>query len=224
MNQSAPPIRVLLVDDHVIVRTGLRLLIDSDPSCEVVGEASERTAALALATSTRPDIVLLDLDLGGENAIDFLPALLAAAPVRVLILTGLRDQALHFRALRLGARGLLMKDRAAESLLKAIRKVHEGEIWLERAAMAALLASLTAAQHPPRPARDHAAIATLTTREREVVGLIAQGLRNRDIAERLFISETTVRHHLTSVFAKLDVPDRLALAVFALRHGLNGPS
>ena len=218
---TAPPIRVLLVDDHAVVRTGLRLLIESRPGLQVVGEAATRPAALTAAAREHPDLILLDLDLGGSSGLDFLPELLAAAPAaRVLILTGLRDAEVHRRAVRLGAMGVVVKDKAAEVLLQAIEKVHAGEVWLERTMMAATLRELTrrgtATPHDPEAAK----IATLTAREREVIALVGTGLKNRQIAQRLFISETTVRHHLTAVFAKLGVADRLELVIYAYRHGL----
>jgi two-component system nitrate/nitrite response regulator NarL len=215
-------IRTLLVDDHALVRAGLRLLIDSDPACVVVAEAGDRSQALAAAAAANADVILLDIDLSGDRATDFLPELLACSGrARVLMLTGLRDQELHRDSVRLGARGVLLKDQAAGSLLKAIRKVHEGELWLDRSLTADLITALTAEGDGAKAADpEQAKIATLTAREREVIGLVADGHKNRDIASRLFISDTTVRHHLTAVFAKLDVPDRLTLALYAFRHGL----
>jgi DNA-binding NarL/FixJ family response regulator len=117
--------------------------------------------------------------------------------------------------------GVVLKEKAAETLLRAIERVHAGEVWLERAMMASVLSQMTRASQQPDP--EAAKIATLTTREREVIALIGEGLRNRQIAERLFISETTVRHHLTSIFAKLEVADRLELVIYAFRHALVRP-
>lgn len=122
--------------------------------------------------------------------------------------------------MRLGAAGVIPKEKAAESLLKAIECVHGGETWLDRIATASLLAELAHGRPSKAPTADEARVSTLTTREREVIGLVAEGLRNKDIAWRLRISEATVRHHLTSIFTKLAVSDRLALAVYAFRHGL----
>jgi two-component system, NarL family, nitrate/nitrite response regulator NarL len=218
------PIRVVIVDDHTVVRTGLRMLIESRPGIIVVGEAGNGAEALAVVARTQPDVIVLDLDLGGESGLDCLPALrTAASTARLLVLTGLRDPELHRRAVRLGSMGLVRKEEAAEVLLQAIEKVHGGEVWLEPAMIASVLGEMTGtrASQPLDP--EAAKIASLTEREREVVTLMGQGLRNRQIAERLGISETTVRHHLTSIFAKLEVTDRLELVIYTYRHGLAGP-
>ena len=217
-------IRLLLVEDHGIVRAGLRMLIENWPDLRVVGEAATRTEALVLAAGTRPDIILLDIYLGGESSLSFLPELLAAAPqARVLVLTAVTDRAVHQRAVRLGALGVVLKDQAAEVLAQAITKVHAGEVWLDPALIASVL---TAARRPsPTAATDPVAarIATLTAREREITSLLAEGLSNKQIADHLTISETTVSHHLTSIFHKLDIATRLELVVFAYRHGLAQP-
>jgi DNA-binding NarL/FixJ family response regulator len=140
--------------------------------------------------------------------------------LRILVLTGVRDAQAHRRAFQLGATGLVEKDAAADVLLKAIRKVAAGEIWLDRASTAILLAELTRGEQHEKGDPDAEKIARLSPREREVAELIGEGLSNRKIAERLFISETTVRHHLTSIFSKLEVHDRLELLLYAYRHGL----
>src|SRR5262249_31782694 len=132
---SSPPaqsIRVLIIDDHGIVRAGLRMLLESQSEITVVGEAATCAEALALATHAPPEVIVLDLDLGGENAIESIPALLSAVPeARILVLTGVRDPEAHREAVRHGAMGLVLKEKAAETLLQAIVKVHAGEIWLE---------------------------------------------------------------------------------------------
>jgi len=214
-------IRVLIVDDHAVMRMGLRLLLEGQPDLLVVGEAATSAEALAAATCGAPDVILLDLDLGGESAIDSLPALRTAAPqARVLLLTGVRDPALHRQAVRCGAMGLIRKETAAGVLLQAIRKVQAGEVWLEPTMMAIILDEIQSASMAPPRDPEAAKIATLTARERQVIARIGEGLKNRDIATRLRISETTVRHYLTVIFAKLEVTDRLELAVYAYRHGL----
>ncbi|HEV8590309.1 MAG TPA: response regulator transcription factor [Pyrinomonadaceae bacterium] len=211
-------IKILIVDDHLLVRTGLRMLIESEPNLKVVGQASNRSEALALAKSEQPDLILLDIDLGSENGLDFLPELTdTVAGVHVLVLTGLREIESHRRAARLGAAGVVLKEHAADVLLKAIKKVHAGELWLDRSMMGSLLREMT---QPPKIDAEAAKIATLTRREREVLTLVAEGLKNRDIAARLFISETTVTHHLSSVFAKLGVSDRLELVIYAFANNL----
>ena len=217
-------IRVLIIDDHGIVRAGLQMLLESQPGITVVGEAATCADALELATRAQPDVIVLDLDLGGENAVESIPALLQAArEARILILTGVRDSETHRQAIRHGAMGLVLKEKAAETLLQAIAKVRAGEVWLEPTMIARVLGDLTRSQTSPRTSPEAAKIATLTEREREVITLIGEGLRNKHIAERLYISEATVRHHLTSVFAKLDVSDRFELAIYAYQHGLAKP-
>ena len=214
-------IRVFIVDDHAVMRVGLRLLLESHVGLTVVGEAATCTEMLEAVGCAQPDIVLLDLDLGGESAVDSIPVLLAAAPgAAVLILTGVRDPDLHRQAVRLGARGLVLKEKAPEILLQAIAKVHSGEVWIERTMMAQVLDEMTCAQAAPQPTPEVARIITLTARERIIITLIGEGLRNRQIADRLCISETTVRHHLTAIFDKLGVADRLELVVYAYRHNL----
>jgi DNA-binding NarL/FixJ family response regulator len=216
-----PKIRVLIVDDHLLVRTGLRMLIDNEPDMTVVGQAATRGEAMALAQKEKPNLVLLDIDLGDENGLDFLSEFSdTVAGVRVLVLTGLRDIETHRRAARLGAAGVVLKEHAADVLLKAIKKVHAGEFWLDRSLMGSLLREMSGTTQPDA---DAVKIATLTPREREVVTLISEGLKNRDIAARLFISETTVTHHLSSVFAKLGVSDRLELVIYAFANKLAKP-
>jgi len=214
-------IRIVLVDDHAIVRTGLRLLLERDARFTVVAEAGTIAEAIEAAVNHHPDVVVLDLDLGHESGLDCVPELRRAAPeARVLVLTGIRDTAVHHQAVRLGAAGLLEKERAPELLLLAIERVHAGESWLDRATTATLLAEYAGGRTAKAPDPDQARIASLSDRERQVVDLVMKGLRNKEIAQRLFISEATVRHHLTSIFEKLDVPDRLALTIYAFKHSL----
>jgi two-component system nitrate/nitrite response regulator NarL len=212
-------IRVLIVDDHQLVRTGLRMLIESQPEMKMVGQAGNGAEALALAASEKPNLILLDIDLGDENGLDFLTELLqTATDARVLVLTGVKDVETHRRAARLGAAGLVLKEHAAEILLKAIRKVHQGEFWLDRSMMSSLMNEMTRPDKKLDP--EKAKITTLTDREHEVIVLIAEALKNKQIAERLFISETTVTHHLSSTFSKLGVSDRLELVIYAFAHHL----
>lgn len=215
-------IRILIVDDHLLVRTGLRMLIDNERDMTVVGQAANRAEALALAKSEQPNLILLDIDLGDENGLDFLAELSKTVPgVRILVLTGLRDLDSHRRAARSGAAGLVLKEHAADVLLKAIKKVHQGELWLDRSMMGNLLREMT--HGPAKLDAEASKISTLTPREREVITLVGEGLKNRDIGSRLFISETTVTHHLSSVFAKLGVSDRLELVIYAFANNLAKP-
>jgi two-component system nitrate/nitrite response regulator NarL len=219
---KAREIRVLLVDGHAMVRAGLRQLIDASDGLKVVGEAGDTAGALALTQSEHPDVVVLELELEEQNAIDFLPELHANGNgSRVLILTGLRDGAMHKQAIRLGARGILLKHGSAASLVKAIRKVHEGELWIERSMTADLITDLNAASGAKNRHPQRAKIDSLTPREREVIVLVGKGLKNKAIAQRLSISDSTVRHHLTAIFSKLGVADRLSLVLYAVQNGLS---
>jgi two-component system nitrate/nitrite response regulator NarL len=219
-NASTKPIRVMLIDDHVVMRTALRLLLESQPGLTAVGEATNRAEALQIAAREQPDIILLDVDLGGENGIDILPDVLAAANrAHVIVLTGIRDSEEYRRAVRLGAVGLVLKDQALGVLVQAIKQVHAGEAWLDPALVATVLAE--AARTRGREAGPEAnRIARLTEREGAVIALICEGLTNKQIAGRMSISETTVVHHLTSIFDKLGVANRLELVTYAYRHGL----
>lgn len=215
---TSAPISVLIVDDHAVVRAGLRMLIDQDPDMKVTGLAGNRSEALAAATSSQPNIIILDIVLGDEDGLSFLPELREVAPnARVLVLTGLRSSDSQRQAMRAGAMGVVLKEHAAEVLIKAIKKVHHGEVWLDRFTMGSVLQEFTE-EKQINPDKDK--IATLTDREREVITLVGEGLKNKQIAARLFISETTVTHHLSSVFSKLEVSDRLELIIYAFRHGL----
>ena len=220
-------VRVLLIDDHAVVRRGLRMLVESEQGLVVVGEAGDRAGALPLAQGEQPDVVVLDLDLGAESGLDMIGDLLATSPgVRILVLTGMRDLTAHRRAFNLGATGLVEKDAAAEVLVKAIRRVACGEVWVDPEKMAGVLADASGPAVPPGVRRDDpevARIAQLSARELEVTSLIGEGLCNKKIGERLSITETTVRHHLTSIFGKLRVHDRLELLLYAYRHRILKP-
>jgi len=215
------PIRLVIIEDHVMVRTALRVFFDQRPRLRVVGEAADRAAALAVAAREQPDIILLDLALGDTSGLDLLPELCtAASAARVLILTGVTDPDLHRQAVSRGAVGLVRKGQSIEVLLQAIEKVHQGEVWLDPALIADVLSDMRRHRNGGRSNPEEATIAALTAREREVIALVGEGLRTKQLAQRLFISEATVRHHLSSIFSKLGVADRLELVIYAYRHGL----
>ncbi len=220
MMQPAPiRIRILIVNDQLVVREGLRMLIENHPGIKVIGMARTRAEALDLIAKEPLDLIILDLELGGESALSFIPGLREASKTaRILVLTGARNTKTHQQAAQLGAMGVVLKDDAADLLLKAIEKVHKGEAWLDRVTMGNLLWQLSAREESIDPQTQK--IVSLTEREREVIALIAEGLKNRQIAQRLFISPTTVTHHLSSIYAKLGVSDRLELVIYALRHRL----
>jgi DNA-binding NarL/FixJ family response regulator len=214
-------IRILMIDDHAMLRAGLRMIIESHLGMVVVGEAENRRESLAAIAIETPDIILLDLDLGDENGLDLLPELSSAVPdARIILLTGLRDPEVQRRAILLGAMGLVSKQKAADTVIRAIEKVYAGEVWLDRAMIASILNDRVNTSVAPDQSVEALRIAKLTEREREVIRLIGEGIKNRQIAERMYISEATVRHHLTSVFAKLGVTDRFELVIYAFQHGL----
>lgn len=214
------PVRVYLIDDHQLLRDGLRVLINAQPDLEVVGEAAGREEALAGVNQLQPNVVLLDIDLGDDDGLELLPYLLDRVPdMHVIMLTGVRDPEVHRRAVLLGAMGLVLKEKAAETVLRAIEKVCAGEVWLDRGLIASIL-NERVRNGPANSSPESDKIARLTEREREVVKLVGAGMRNKDICERLVISEATVRHHLTSIFSKLGVSDRFELAIYAYRNHL----
>lgn len=211
-------IRIMIVDDHAVIRAGLRMLIEQDPSMKVVAMAGTCDEAMELAAKEIPDLIILDLILGDGDGLSIIPDLTRITPrSKVLVLTGVQNSDSHRLAIRRGAMGIVLKEHAAESLLKAIRKVNDGEVWIERSMMSSLLQNLN---KPLLENPEEAKIKSLTDREREVISLVGEGLKNKQIGERLFISETTVTHHLSSVFSKLEVSDRLELIIYAFRHGL----
>lgn len=212
-------IRIVLVDRQVMVRQALRLLIETRSACQVVGEAAAPEEVLALTCEHRPDIVVLGLDSGTQPIVELIPRLLDACDVaRILILADRSNPQLHQQALQAGALGIVHKEKSAETLLKAISKIYEGEAWIDRSMTASLLV-----RKPAKPDPEATKIAQLTSRERQIVQLVADGLRGKEIASRLVISEATLRNHLTSIFSKLEVVDRLGMLIYALRHGLAKP-
>jgi two-component system nitrate/nitrite response regulator NarL len=214
-------VRVLLVDAHLLVRAGLRLLIERQPGFAVVGEANSATEALQIAAKEKPDVILFEPNPNDCNSLHLLPDLLvAAATARVLLVTAVADSQMHQQAVALGAMGIVLKDQPAPVLIRAIEKVHAGEVWLSRTMTAEVLTRFTRERSPKPVDPEAVKIGFLSQREREIVSLIGQGLKNKQIAKTLSISEVTVRHHLTSIFSKLDISDRLELIIYAYQHGL----
>src|SRR3954464_693332 len=224
MSAESSVIRVFLIDDHRTILWGLEKLIESGrPAMRLVGSATSYSAALKALDKASPDVILLDLDLGEETGLEAIPKLLAASRAKILILTGLRDESVHHSAILAGARGVIAKEARAESILAAITKVHEGEIWLDRASTGKLLVELSRKNASRSAADPHQQkIATLTVREREIIALTAAnaGATAKAIAEKMHISEHTLRNHLTSIYEKLGVANRLELFAFAHEHKL----
>ncbi len=220
-SESRDSVGILIVDDHAVISSALRLLLESQPRWTVVGEATNGADALVLAEKQQPEIILLDLCLGDENGNDLIPDLLAAATeTRIIILTAVNNEEEYRRAIRQGAMGIVSKTVPANMLIKAIHRVHAGELWLNRHMTAAVVTDLRRPRTSPTRTPESDRSAQLTSREREVIDLIGEGLKNKQIADRLCISETTVRHHMTSILKKLEVSDRLELLIFAYRHNL----
>lgn len=216
---DAAPIGVFFVDDHKCIVWGLeRLVTGEQPRMRVAGKAHNRRDALEGVRLAAPDVVLLDLDLGGHSGLDFLPELLATSKARVIVLTGNHDPEVLARAVSLGARGVVQKDEPADVLIKAIGRVHEGELWLERAIMTRMFDRLQDANDAPAAA----AIDPLTPRERQIIAAVVErrGANSKAVAAGLFISDHTLRNHLTTIYRKLDVRNRLELVMYALENGL----
>ena len=220
MEPAPIKIRILIIDDQLIVREGLRMLIENHPGTKVVAMARTRSEALDIITREPLDLIILDLELGGSSALSFIPQLREAAKdARILVLTGLRDSPTHQKAAQNGAMGVVLKEDAADLLLKAIEKVYKGEAWLDRLTLGSLIFQMSSQEKETVDPRARK-IASLTERERQVINLIAEGLKNRQIAERLFISHVTVTHHLSSIYDKLGVSDRLELVIYAFANKL----
>jgi two-component system, NarL family, nitrate/nitrite response regulator NarL len=220
-------IRVMVVDDHRSVVWGLQRLIDGEkPRMTVVATANTPAEALQHAATQAIDVILLDLDLGAHNGLDAIPLLRAACSARVLVLTGMRDTAVHDRAVLAGACGVVQKEEKAETILKAIERAYQGELWLDRAATGRIFVELSRRSGAPLEQNPHERIATLTPRERDIVAAMASdaGARTRAIAAKLNISENTLRNHLTSIYDKLGVSTRLELWAYANEHGLKRKS
>ena len=205
-------IRVLIVDDHPAVRRGLRTFLELADDIEVTGEAADGVAALELVARTAPDVMLLDMVLPGMGGMEVLRELrLRGLSTRALVVTSFTDHRRIVPAVRAGARGYLSKDVDPQALVAAVRSVHAGHLLLEPEAVAALLGE--SAERPPvAPA--------LTARERDVLGLIADGRSNREIARALVLSEKTVKTHVSSILLKLGLSDRTQAALYAVRAGL----
>ena len=218
-----PRIRILLLDDHRSVLWGLEKLIEGEhPRMQVVGKATTSAEALKLLDEVQPDIILLDLDLGGENGSNAIQSLIAKSKAKVLVLTGSRDIAVHDAAVLAGAMGVVEKGEPAETILKAIRKVHEGEIWLDRSATGRIFLELSRNKASEAQNPEQRKIASLTPRERQIVVEIGSDAAagSKVIAERLHISEHTLRNHLASIYEKLEVSSRLELFAYAGKNGI----
>jgi DNA-binding NarL/FixJ family response regulator len=218
----AAPIKVLIADDHPVVRVGLRNMLRSDGRVKVIAEAKDGIEALNMVRTLRPDILLLDLAMPRMLGMDALRELTAeSTTTRTIVLTALIDKRQVLEALQLGARGVVLKNALVDHLSACIAAVMQGQYWLEGRPVQNLVQVLRdlAAQTAPPPRKTFG----LTARELQVVGLITEGGTNKHIAQTFGISEETVKRHLTNIFNKLGVGNRLELALFALNHSLLPP-
>jgi len=215
-------IRIVIADDHPIFRDGLRRLLSQEKDFEVVGEARDGEETLEAVREKQPDILLLDLRMPVRDGLSVLQRLKhMPTQTKVIVLTASEDKNEFVQAMKHGCSGIVLKQTTTELLYKSIRKVHAGEIWLDSYTTAAVMRQFAAPSRAPvgfdRGARERT---PLSQREREIVALVAQGFKNKEIAERMFISEQTVKNHLHNVFDKLGVADRLELALYAIHKGI----
>lgn len=207
------PIRVMVVDDHLVVREGLRLILESEPGFEVAGEASDGAAAVRLAARLEPDVILMDLRMPGMDGLEAIERIRRHRPgAAVVVLTTFDEEGPMARAIELGARGFLLKDSTREALLGAVRAAARGELLLRPEVLTRLLARSRSQAGPPG--------GPLSDREREVLSRVARGERNKEIADRLGITERTVKAHLASVFNKLGVDSRAGAVSVGIQRGL----
>lgn len=212
-------VRILIADDHRMFRESLRNLLELEPDFTVVGEAGDGRTAVAQTHALKPDVLLLDLAMPSMSGLEALEALTrAAAETRIILLTGAIDKREIVQALQLGARGLVLKESATALLLTAIRAVMTDQYWVGRESVSDLLHALRS-QSVAKPATAPNDFG-LTERERQIIEAVVAACSNKEIATKLAITEKTVKHHLTNIFDKVGVSNRLELALFALHHGL----
>lgn len=215
-------INILIVEDHLIVSKGMEMILENDPELNVLESVADIDAAYDSVKKHRPDVVLLDLDLGKTSGLNHIGGLKDAGARHILVVTGATASNMHKQAVENGAAGTLLKQEAGTTLIKAIKKVNEGEFWIDRHLTAKVLTETFG--RDPESMEERAKrrqIESLTGREREIVQLIATGLTNKEIASNLHLSEKTVRNALTVIFSKLGVSTRLELAIRASKLGIS---
>jgi NarL family two-component system response regulator YdfI len=225
MNQEKTQIRVIIADDHLIVREGLRLILETDPEIDLVGDAPDGASAIHLASEMQPDVVLMDLRMPGLDGLEAIERIHVQWPqIALVILTTYHEDALMLRGLQAGACGYLLKDTSRETLLDAIRTAARGETLLQPEVLSRLLMQTAATwQAASTPLKRVADAITFTEREQEVLRAIARGERSKEIAAHLGITERTVKSYLSSIYTKLEVDSRAGAVAKALEHGLLSP-
>jgi len=215
-------VRIVLADDHQMFRDALRRLLDAEPDLVVVGEAGDGEEAVALTLQHEPDILLLDVAMPHANGMEVLQQIAAASKTtRIIMVTGAVEETELRQALRLGARGFVLKESGAMQLLESIRVVHGGEYFVGRECMADLVSAVRSRGVAVDGKLPRKADFGLTARERQIVSAVVNAYQNKEIAEKFAISEKTVKHHLTNIFNKVGVSNRLELALFAVHHHLD---
>jgi len=220
--ETLNPIRILLVDDHKSFVEAMTLVIETQsPHMEVIASANNREDALRAAEVECPDVVLLDMDLGGTHGLDLLPELHKVCDSRVLFLTGTLDPTAHNDAILKGARGVILKTESAKTILRAIERVHAGEIWASNATLSSIFDQLNRQKSEPADP-ELRKIASLTAREREIVAALVnfESSTNEELAGHLCISNSTLKNHLTTIYSKLGLANRVQLLKYSLKHNL----
>ena len=216
VDRTAEPIRIALADDHPVFRDGLRKLLSLERDFEVVAEAQDGTEVVDILVEVEPDVLLLDLSMpqrGGIAALNSVDQ--SQLKTKVIVLTASEDPSEHVHTMKNGASGIVLKQSATKLLTESIRKVHDGGIWLDAKGIAALMEHFPGSTDNPAERRKNG---SLSDREKEIVALVAQGLKNKEIAGKLYVAEQTVKNHLYKIFDKLGVADRVELALYALER------
>ena len=216
----ARKLRIVIVDDHTLFREGLKTILETEDDIEVVADVESAEDIVELVWQTRPDVLLLDIRMPQGNGLDAVPAVLRiSSGTQVLVLTASDEKEEHVRAFKLGAKGVILKDSARRTLMQAIRTVCRGEMWMDPRISGVLVEEL-ARMGSDADGPSVRSESGLTERELEIVRLVASGNKNKEVGAMLAISERTVKTHLTNIFQKLGVRDRVGLVMYALRHGL----
>jgi len=223
-DEKARAIRVMIADDHPIVRDGIRRLLALEEDIQVVSEAGDGREVLDQLQQTDVDVILLDIRMPGMDGLTALQRLQSLGrKVKVIVLTASEDKNEFVQAMKFGCSGIVLKQTAPELIVKSIRKVHAGEIWLDSHTTAAVMRQFASPAELAAAGGKGRERSPLSQREREIVALVAQGYKNKEMAEKMFISEQTVKNHLHNIFDKLGVSDRLELALYAIHKGLHVP-